>query len=391
MEHGQSKLTEYSISSLIGNDNRQSPSTPTTPLTSPIYNAFWSCQFLAGLAQKYLNDIQNSSNPTCLQNQFTQSSYFPSPLSSSFPPLGSSNNVAWYLQTVLANASKLADLPHPSLLDSGILNPAAYRKIMSQVLNIQPPPPPPPPPPQPPLPPQRQSSPQNLSARSKNVDNLPTTISTPKQSPSQTNSSEHGSSIVFEGQGRINQLGGMFINGRPLPYKTRLRIVQMSRNGVRPCDISRQLKVSHGCVSKILQRFHETGSVSPGATGGARKNRIHSQTRSHLNVPTNPSHSYSHHHQQYLFSSSSTKELPQNLSSKPHMGKMPFEYPNWNESWSSFGSSTTLPTFPRHDMDSAFTQQRDTQHPRLKFSASMLADQKSGDADSKCDKTVPNP
>ncbi|CAL8080333.1 unnamed protein product [Calicophoron daubneyi] len=82
------------------------------------------------------------------------------------------------------------------------------------------------------------------------------------------------SPIVFEGQGRVNQLGGMFINGRPLPYETRLRIVQLSNGGVRPCDISRQLKVSHGCVSKILQRYSETGSVSPGATGGARKSRL---------------------------------------------------------------------------------------------------------------------
>lgn len=64
------------------------------------------------------------------------------------------------------------------------------------------------------------------------------------------------------GQGRINQLGGMFINGRPLPYETRLRIVQLSHNGVRPCDISRQLKVSHGCVSKILQRYNETGKYT---------------------------------------------------------------------------------------------------------------------------------
>ncbi|CAH8491484.1 unnamed protein product [Schistosoma turkestanicum] len=88
------------------------------------------------------------------------------------------------------------------------------------------------------------------------------------------------SPILFEGQGRVNQLGGMFINGRPLPYETRLKIVELSNSGIRPCDISRQLKVSHGCVSKILQRYSETGSVSPGATGGARKSK-NSQTLYH--------------------------------------------------------------------------------------------------------------
>ncbi|CAF0829857.1 unnamed protein product [Didymodactylos carnosus] len=70
--------------------------------------------------------------------------------------------------------------------------------------------------------------------------------------------------------GEVNQLGGVFVNGRPLPTPIRLRIVEMANLGVRPCDISRQLRVSHGCVSKILARYHETGSVLPGAIGGSK-------------------------------------------------------------------------------------------------------------------------
>nr|XP_015836500.1 PREDICTED: paired isoform X1 [Tribolium castaneum] len=72
------------------------------------------------------------------------------------------------------------------------------------------------------------------------------------------------------GQGRVNQLGGVFINGRPLPNHIRLKIVEMAANGIRPCVISRQLRVSHGCVSKILNRYQETGSIRPGVIGGSK-------------------------------------------------------------------------------------------------------------------------
>uniref|UniRef100_A0A1A9WV63 Paired domain-containing protein n=1 Tax=Glossina brevipalpis TaxID=37001 RepID=A0A1A9WV63_9MUSC len=74
----------------------------------------------------------------------------------------------------------------------------------------------------------------------------------------------------FQGQGRINQLGGVFINGRPLPNHIRREIVNMAASGVRPCVISRKLRVSHGCVSKILNRYQETGSIRPGVIGGSK-------------------------------------------------------------------------------------------------------------------------
>ncbi|KAH8040034.1 hypothetical protein HPB51_009290 [Rhipicephalus microplus] len=82
--------------------------------------------------------------------------------------------------------------------------------------------------------------------------------------------SRRGAEWIPSGQGRVNQLGGVFINGRPLPNHIRLKIVEMAAAGIRPCVISRQLRVSHGCVSKILNRYQETGSIRPGVIGGSK-------------------------------------------------------------------------------------------------------------------------
>ncbi|TSL04193.1 Paired box protein Pax-2a [Bagarius yarrelli] len=50
--------------------------------------------------------------------------------------------------------------------------------------------------------------------------------------------------------GGVNQLGGVFVNGRPLPDVVRQRIVELAHQGVRP--------------------YYETGSIKPGVIGGSK-------------------------------------------------------------------------------------------------------------------------
>ena len=58
---------------------------------------------------------------------------------------------------------------------------------------------------------------------------------------------------LIAGHGRVNQLGGVFINGRPLDDDVRREIVEMARQGIRPCVISRQVNLH---FEPNVFRFH---------------------------------------------------------------------------------------------------------------------------------------
>ena len=72
------------------------------------------------------------------------------------------------------------------------------------------------------------------------------------------------------GPDHVNQLGGTYVNGKPLPREIRLEVLRLALQGVRPCAISRRLRITHGCISKLLSKYRKTGSIQPGGKGVGR-------------------------------------------------------------------------------------------------------------------------
>ena len=61
----------------------------------------------------------------------------------------------------------------------------------------------------------------------------------------------------------VNQLGGIFKHAKPLPEEVRQKIVHLDAQGVEPWQISRELKIDHKSIYKILKKYHQTGSIEP--------------------------------------------------------------------------------------------------------------------------------
>jgi len=78
------------------------------------------------------------------------------------------------------------------------------------------------------------------------------------------------SNDVCKGPCHLNQLGGAYVNGKPLPKEIRHEIISLALQGLRPCDISRRLRITHGCISKLLSKYRKTGSIQPGGEGVGR-------------------------------------------------------------------------------------------------------------------------
>ncbi|CAJ0576256.1 unnamed protein product, partial [Mesorhabditis spiculigera] len=57
-----------------------------------------------------------------------------------------------------------------------------------------------------------------------------------------------------------NRYGRVYVSGRPLIMKDRLKIVELHKKGYKKINIAKELGVTHSCVSKVLRRYLETGS-----------------------------------------------------------------------------------------------------------------------------------
>uniref|UniRef100_A0AC35FCB3 Uncharacterized protein n=1 Tax=Panagrolaimus sp. PS1159 TaxID=55785 RepID=A0AC35FCB3_9BILA len=64
-------------------------------------------------------------------------------------------------------------------------------------------------------------------------------------------------------QRKINKFGGYYFNGKPLSPAKRIEIIRQLKDGIGVTQIGRNLQISHGAVSKIVQNYRKTRSIEP--------------------------------------------------------------------------------------------------------------------------------
>ncbi|MFH4975054.1 hypothetical protein AB6A40_001763 [Gnathostoma spinigerum] len=89
---------------------------------------------------------------------------------------------------------------------------------------------------------------------------------------SQQRSQKKRESRCNKGTG-TNLYGRPYCPGRPLSMTDREQIIDLHMSGVKVNAISKQLCISHGCVSKIISRYRETGVLSPAMSPDQRRSR----------------------------------------------------------------------------------------------------------------------
>ncbi|CAD6191950.1 unnamed protein product [Caenorhabditis auriculariae] len=70
-----------------------------------------------------------------------------------------------------------------------------------------------------------------------------------------------------------NLYGRPYCPGRPLSMEERTRIIELHTSGMKVNAISKSLCISHGCVSKIISRYRQTGILSPASSPEQRRTR----------------------------------------------------------------------------------------------------------------------
>ncbi|KAM3719361.1 Paired box protein [Dirofilaria immitis] len=68
-----------------------------------------------------------------------------------------------------------------------------------------------------------------------------------------------------------NKLGRLYNPGRPLAMEERQKILHLHKKGYKISYITRIIGLTHSCVSKIMARYQQTGSMQPHTISSSKR------------------------------------------------------------------------------------------------------------------------